>query len=112
MVRLDRGLLQRDVASELRLDIDTLHKWETNRTAPSIRLVPRILTFLGYDPSLTPHSFPETLIVFRRTHGLARRRLAKTLGIDESTLARWETRKSRPNRKSMSLIQSNLGRLP
>jgi predicted transcriptional regulator len=48
--RLDLGLLQRDVAEQLQVHQMTLCNWETNRTSPQLRFIPRILTFLGYCP--------------------------------------------------------------
>lgn len=44
------GLLQRDVARQIGVNKDTIYNWETNRTGPEVRLIPRIIDFLGYAP--------------------------------------------------------------
>jgi len=51
--RLDLGLLQRDVAEQLHVHQMTITNWETGRTSPQLRFVPRILSFLGYNPNLS-----------------------------------------------------------
>ena len=48
--RLDLGLLQRQVADEIRVDEATIYNWEGHRTEPALRFVPRIIEFLGYCP--------------------------------------------------------------
>ena len=49
--RLDLGLLQKQVADRLEVNAMTICNWETNRTSPQLRFVPRILSFLGYNPN-------------------------------------------------------------
>jgi transcriptional regulator with XRE-family HTH domain len=88
--RLDRGLLQKDVARQIGVAETTVHNWERSRTAPSIRLVPALFKFLGYVPYLEPASLSERLIRCRRELGLSRRRFAKIIHLDEGTLARAE----------------------
>jgi transcriptional regulator with XRE-family HTH domain len=88
--RLDRGLLQRDVALQIGVAGTTVHNWERSRTAPSIRRIPAIVKFLGYIPYPEPGSFSERLIRCRRELGLSRSGFAKIVSVDESTLARWE----------------------
>jgi len=46
--RLDLGLLQREVAEKLQVNQMTVCNWETNRTSPQLRFIPRIVAFLGY----------------------------------------------------------------
>jgi transcriptional regulator with XRE-family HTH domain len=45
--RLDRGIQQRDAASEIGCDPGTLLNWEKGRVAPDVRFWPAILRFLG-----------------------------------------------------------------
>jgi len=104
--RLDLGLFQRDVASLLNVNETTIFNWENNRTTPALHHIPAIIRFLGYFPLQTPESLPEKLILARRTRGLSRKRMAKTLGINESTLARWETGRGRPTRKSLDILET------
>jgi len=89
--RLDLGLLQKDVAKILGVSKDTVCNWENNRTSPSLRSIPRIVKFLGYIPYDIQGKTPgEELRLLRRTLGLSQKKLAAELGIDPSTLWRWE----------------------
>lgn len=51
--RVDLGLLQREVAQELRVNEMTICNWETNRTSPQLRFIRGIVAFLGYSPYYT-----------------------------------------------------------
>lgn len=48
--RIDLGLRQRDVADRRRAEKDTVRNWEVGRTAPGLRFLPPIISFLGYNP--------------------------------------------------------------
>ena len=98
--RLDLGLLQRDVAEELGVNETSIHNWENNRSSPALRLLPRTLAFLGYDPYDEPSEMlGEHIMAFRRALGLTQKELAHHLGIDPSTLGRWERGNGRLSRR-------------
>jgi DNA-binding XRE family transcriptional regulator len=48
--RMELGLLQREAASILNVNAWTYLGWEHDRKKPTIRMLPRIIDFLGYDP--------------------------------------------------------------
>lgn len=106
--RLDLGLFQKDVASRLGVNESTILNWENNACAPAIRFIPRIVGFLGYDPYPVPRTLGEALLAKRRHVGLSRKRMAKTLAIDEGTLARWEKGASRPTGKRVHMVEEFL----
>lgn len=83
-------MLQKDVAKALSVNHWTLINWEQDRAEPEIRLMPRILQFLGYYSFSEPQTFAETLVKFRRREGLSRKRLAAKLSIDPATVSKWE----------------------
>ncbi len=94
--RLDRDLLQREVALLLRSTECSVYIWETNRTSPTLPFLPRIIEFLGYcpyDPDWTPG---ERLIWIRKYLGLSQEAMARRLKVDPGTLAKWETGKKEP----------------
>ena len=89
--RLDLGLLQRDVAEQLRVSKATVYNWENNRSSPALHLVPRIIGFLGYVPYDTQlESLGQQIVAARRRLGFSQKGLARRLGVDSSALGRWE----------------------
>src|SRR5262249_49742904 len=104
--RLSLGLFQRQVANELRTDETTLFRWEHNTAWPRIRYLPRIRKFLGYDPFPVPLSLADKLRDAGRTHGLTQKAFAERLGVDPTTLRKWEQGRARPNRRSLKIIKN------
>jgi DNA-binding XRE family transcriptional regulator len=51
---MDLGIFQREAASQIGADPWTIANWEKGKTKPAVRFIPRILTFLGYDPRIEP----------------------------------------------------------
>ena len=88
--RYELKLRQKDIAAELGVNEWTVLCWENDRKAPSIRLWPRIIEFLGLYPFPAHESLGQSLLAVRRSLGLSRRRLALRLSVDEGTLAKWE----------------------
>ena len=105
---MDLRLLKKQVAEQIGVEVTTITNWESNKTAPAIRHIPSIIQFLGYSPFPTGHSLREKLTTARKALGLSRRKLAQDLGVDESTLAGWETGRHRPAKKSREIIQNLL----
>jgi len=106
--RLDRRLFQKDAAKELGVSEAAVYNWETGKAIPSIRSIPRIIRFLGYDPSPAPRSLSEQLVAARRMLGFSRRRLARHLGIDEGTLAKWEEGAGHPSPRLLGSVETFL----
>jgi hypothetical protein len=50
--RPDLGLLQKGVAPGLGMDKDPAYYWETNRYAPSRRMIPETIQSLDYTPTI------------------------------------------------------------
>jgi transcriptional regulator with XRE-family HTH domain len=74
----------------------SIWQWENNHTEPKPYLIPRIIEFLGYAPWRAPVTFGEWLVMARRMNGFSRKRLAKHLQVDESTVFLWETGRKHP----------------
>jgi len=83
-------LFQKDVAQLVGVCTDTVTNWEKNRSNPNLRVLPRVLEFLGYDPRETGESVADQLIRLRRSRGLSQRELAQIVRVDPSTLSKWE----------------------
>jgi site-specific DNA recombinase len=94
--RLTLKLLQRQVAGQLGVDKSSIHNWETNRTKPGLVFIPAIIRFLGYNPFPPPDGWPDRLVQCRTILGLSQKESAKRIGVDQSTLARWEQGEREP----------------
>jgi transcriptional regulator with XRE-family HTH domain len=106
--RLDLGLTQEQLGRQLRVEKMTVNNWETNRKEPAIRLVPNIIPFLGYLPLPTGSSLPERLRAHRLTLFLSFKRLAKRLGVDESSLMSWESGRRFPSIRCLHILENFL----
>lgn len=51
-------------------------------------MFPKLIAFLGYDPSKEPAPEGEEIEYLRRRFGLSRKRLARIIACDETTVAR------------------------
>jgi len=103
--RLELGLYQLQVAEAIGVDECTITNWEKNRTTPMLWALPKIIEFLGYDPTLSePKTLSEKLFQYRRSRGVSQKEMAKSLGIDPTTLARWEKNESEPNVKLKGVL--------
>jgi len=53
--RLANGLTQAQVAEEIGVTATAIGEWETNKRTPSERFLPRITSFVGYEPIRAVH---------------------------------------------------------
>ena len=105
--RLGLGLHQKDVATIVNATTSTVTNWEKNRTTPAFRYIPKIITFLGYNPlDLKVGTFGEKIKLFRLINGVSQKKLAKRIGIDPDTLARWEEGKIGHRMKNKEKLNS------
>jgi len=92
-------LLQRQVALQVGVDKTSIYNWETNRTKPGIEYMPAIIRFLGYNPLPPSNGWAERLVQCRTALGLSQKQSAHRIGVDPSTLARWERGEREPIRE-------------
>lgn len=103
--RMDRGLLQRQVAEQIGAHSYTLCLWELGRHQPEIRHWPGIIGFLGYDPHPEPVTFVEKLLAARRRTGLSQVKLAELLHVDPTSVGGWELGEQRPWRRTVERLE-------
>lgn len=92
-VRFERGLLQKEVADIIGVNVATIVNWEKNHTSPPVMTLPKIIDFLGYNPPMkevVDDSLGCRLKAYRIKHGLSIRNLAKLIPCDENTISRME----------------------
>ncbi len=94
--RLTLKLLQRQVAEQLGVDKTSIYNWETNRTKPGLEYMPAIIRFLGYNPLPPADGWPDRLVRCRTVLGISQKESARRIGVDASTLARWERGEREP----------------
>ena len=93
------------------VSVASIGQWENNQTKPRVSLVPRVYDFLGYAPYEAPDRLGDWLRQARRGLGLSRRKLAAKLGMDVTTIDRWERGLGRPTPASRARIRRLLERL-
>lgn len=96
---MELELFQRELRKRFGLEKETYANWEKDRCYPAMKHWPGIIEFLGFDPSPEPKTIGERLLAYRRRHGLSRVALARKLGVDETTLWRWEVDQRMPECK-------------
>jgi transcriptional regulator with XRE-family HTH domain len=98
--------LQQEVGRIIGADESTVYNWEKGYTVPALWFYPKIIDFLGYIPfEVKPKTLGERLIFYRKVQGISRKKLAKQLGVDPATLARWENEKGQPLKRLLEDIE-------
>ena len=83
----------------------TVRNWEKGRREPAIRLWPRVVEFLGYDPDPEPDGIGQRIKWTRRRRGLSIHEFARKLGVDPEALRRWERGIRIPRGKYLALVE-------
>lgn len=90
-VRMDRGVLQKDLADQVGVSVESLGSWETtSRQMSSPSVVAKLIAFLGFDPRPAGSTFGERLKRKRTSEGMTQRELAECLGVDPTSVGRVE----------------------
>jgi transcriptional regulator with XRE-family HTH domain len=106
--RLDLDLRQIDVAKIIGCHELTIGNWEKGCRTPHINHMVGIIRFLGYNPLPRGTSIAEQIIAHRKSCGLTQRKFARALGVDPSTLARWEKEEREPEGRHADAINERL----
>lgn len=89
---MDLGLQLKDVGRIVNATTSTVTNLEKSRTSPRRYLLPKIYGFLGYNPLvINSKSFGKQIRLCRIQNGLSLRKMARELGVDPDTVAKWET---------------------
>jgi len=101
------------VADQLNVCEDSVTHWETNYSAPQIRLYPAIIAFLGYYPFLhETETLAGKLRQLRHCKGCNYKQMGSMLNVDGSTVRSWELQKHTPDLSKQSLILQLWYQLP
>ncbi len=103
--RLNRQLLQKDVGNVIGVSAWTVMNWEKNYHEPGFIHYPSIMEFLGYCPVQRAEHLGGWVKLHRIHRGLSQKEAAHLIGIDPSTLARYERDKCTPNRNLFTAME-------
>ena len=104
---MDLGLYQAEVARILNVSEDCYCYWENERNKPHLYQYPAIIAFLGYYPfDHETESFGGKIRRYKYEKGYSNEKLAKVLGVDESTIANWEGNRRIPAKKRLKYVLS------
>jgi DNA-binding XRE family transcriptional regulator len=79
------------MATQLGVNEWTVGNWENDETKPVLRFIPRIISFLGYDPEPpNPRTVAEGLKAKRRELGWSQKEAARHFRVDPCTWSSWE----------------------
>jgi transcriptional regulator with XRE-family HTH domain len=97
--RLDLNLRQKDLACIFNATDEAINYWENNLRYPSVQFLAKIIQFIGYCPYEVTLPIANKLVIWRNFNGLSQKQMAILIGIDASTLGKWEqgTRIVKPN---------------
>jgi DNA-binding XRE family transcriptional regulator len=99
--RIEFGLLQKEVADQLKVSEDTVTYWENNRVQPMIHHMPVIIQFLGYNPFVIERkTLGGKIKYYRYVNGLSHKALGKLLFVNASTIGSWEINEFAPQPKT------------
>ncbi|ASU36342.1 hypothetical protein MuYL_4457 [Mucilaginibacter xinganensis] len=111
--RLQRGLLQRDVAKIVNVSEDSVTYWENGRAIPQIQHYPLIIAFLGYYPfTHETDSIAGKLKQLRFCLGYSYEQCGEVFVVNASTIRAWELCHNLPSKSKQSLIQARWRSLP
>jgi len=109
-VRIDRNLLQKDVALLLGVSTESVIHWELGQHEPHFPVLPCVMDFLGYCPyEPAPQWGARLLAIRQKRFGWSQEKMAREIGIDPSTLSRIEQNRTHLSRPVRRKIERYLG---
>lgn len=92
-MRMDRKLTQHQVAETLNINKNFIYELELNKKKPTIYALHKVYLFLGYIPKnlrVDKTTLQGKLFTHRIINGFTYSKIAKQIGLDKSTIARFE----------------------
>jgi transcriptional regulator with XRE-family HTH domain len=103
--RLDLGLRQIDAAQMIGCDQMSVVNWEKGHSAPRVNHLASVVEFLGFNPFPNGDTMAHRLVNHRKSLGMTQKDFARQIGVDPSTLARWERGEREPQGKFLTLVR-------
>jgi transcriptional regulator with XRE-family HTH domain len=102
--RLDLGLRQVDAAKMIGCDEMSVVNWEKGHRSPRVNHMAGVVEFLGFNPYQNGDTMAQRLVNHRKGDGITQKEFAAQLGVDQSTLARWERGEREPKDHFLSHV--------
>jgi len=88
--RLEEGLTRRELAEKLGTTFYAVRGWELEQKTPNVKLMPKIVGFLGYKPwDDLSESFEGKVQLYCKLNGLTKKDLADQVGVHPETVYKW-----------------------
>jgi site-specific DNA recombinase len=108
--RMELRLFQKDVAKVIGVSTDCITFWENGRSIPQIHFMPKIISFLGYNPQqIVGDNLGSKIKGYRLKKGLSHHGLGSILGVDASTVGSWERDEFVPKQRTLNNLHELLG---
>jgi len=78
--------------------------WEKGHPSPRVNHMAGVVKFLGFNPFQNGDTLAQRLINRRKALGITQKEFARQIGVDPSTLARWE-RGERDQRETIERLR-------
>lgn len=102
--RLTLKLTQAQLAERLGVTSASIYGWENSVRTPGIEPMPAMIEFLGYNPLPAAATMAGRLVRHRTSLGLSQSASARLIGVDPSTLARWERGEKQPTGRFLASV--------
>ena len=104
--RLDLNLGQIEAARTIGCDKMTMVNWEKGHTQPSVPHMAGVISFLGFNPLPEGDNLAQKLVSHRKALGITQSQFASRIGLDPSTLGRWERGERSPNNEQFRMLKA------
>ena len=85
--------------------------WEKGHRSPRVNHMAGVVEFLGFNPFQNGDTLAHRLVNHRKALGMTQKEFAGQLGIDPSTLARWERGEREPTGRLLDRINGVISTL-
>lgn len=106
--RLDMRLMQAEVAKIVGCDTTTITNWEKGHSATRTNHLAGVVRILGFNPLPTGNTIAERLVTHRKARGLTQKQFASDLGVDPTSLAKWEGGEREPKGRFEQIVTTVL----
>jgi len=107
--RLELGLTQKEVADTFGVSKDTICNWEKGKSFPDLKVIPKIIKFLGYNP-FRPEGddLISRLKFYRLVNGLTVEELAERISKHPDQVSAWLAGRRKLSKKNRKWLEEFL----